>query len=180
MTKKVKSKEQIDKIKKILPDILVYHYFDWAFETQHEELPENYISLNYPFEIKNIIWYDDLHEGITQKVGKTIKDLYYPQDNSREIWFMTVKALALRHFEIPGMEYWEEEAEELDLEIEDLEYYQKWQSAKKFSELSNLASFHSSQAVEMLNSILFEQINQELIANKNKGKRQKAKGFKSF
>lgn len=56
---------------KLLPDVLVYHYFGWEFNTQNDELPERFIELDFPSGIKNLLWYDDLHDDIIHKVAKT-------------------------------------------------------------------------------------------------------------
>lgn len=176
---KTKIINRVEKIAKLLPDILVYHYFDWAFTTENEELPSNFNFSDTPYEIKNIIWYDDLHDNIMSKVSGVIKSLYFPKEKIEEIESLTIAGLGLAYLMIPPWEEWEELAEEMGVEVEDLDYYQKWQEAKKFSELSHISSFLSSEAIKKVDNLFFDLVKQEIITKKNKAKKKKGRGFKS-
>lgn len=77
--------KKLERIMRLLPDMLVYHYFGWQFNTQNYDLPERLAELDCPHQMKNVLWYNDIHDGIVHQVGETIRELYYQQDTPREV-----------------------------------------------------------------------------------------------
>ena len=67
---KINQLDKLDRVAKLLPPLLVYHYFDWALKTEHEILAAKFNLPDTPHEIKNIMWYNELHNNIMVKVSR--------------------------------------------------------------------------------------------------------------
>ena len=105
---KINQLDKLDRVAKLLPPLLVYHYFDWALNTEHEDFNAKFNLPDTPHEIKNIMWYNELHDNIMVKVSRVMRRLYYPHHDPQEIENLTIAGLGLAYLNIPPWEEWEE------------------------------------------------------------------------